>query len=177
MGTCFSCQKVVSKPTLVCDPLTFSQEIQLKKATLEETKQFSFEGITTYGKVVSCYDGDTCRVCFFYCNQLIQTSCRMFGYDSPEMKLPFSTPNRIQLKEAAVKARDRLSQLVSSGISKLVKIKFGKNDLYGRPLIDLYITNIDGLDVHINPLMIFEGHGKPYNGKKKDEWSIIDLND
>jgi len=177
MGVCFSFQNdTVLNETIKCDEkLTNLQEKQLKKVTLDETKQFSFEGMTVYGKVLSCYDGDTCRICFFYTNKLIQTNCRMLGYDSPEMKLSSNTPNRIELKEAAIKARDRLINLVSSGISNFVKIKFSKNDLYGRPLVDLYITNIDGIDIHINNLMIFEGHGKPYNGKKKDKWSIIDL--
>lgn len=146
-------------------PLTVAQKSKLSSITLNETKQFSFEGLYLYGKVVECYDGDTCRIAFYYKNEIVQLSCRMNGYDSPEMKIPASHPDRVYLKDLACKARDRLKDLCKSSVDNLVKIKFGKFDLYGRPLVDIYVK-----EMHINSVMLQEGHGNPYNGKKKLEW-------
>jgi endonuclease YncB( thermonuclease family) len=59
--------------------------------------------------------------------------------------------------------------LVTSQDNKLVRVKFGKFDLYGRPLVDLFVT-LDNNEVHINELMVREGHGRKYDGHNKEEW-------
>ncbi len=67
--------------------LVYSQKDILSNSSLKNVKEFSFENIDTYGKVIDCYDGDTCRISFYYKDELIQTKCRMVGYDSPEIKV------------------------------------------------------------------------------------------
>lgn len=142
----------------------------LSTISLTEVEKFSFEGLYVYGKVIDCYDGDTCRIAFYYKNDLIQLSCRMNGYDSPEIKVSKDNTRREYLKKIATEARERLKELVKcSDESGLVKVKFGKFDLYGRPLVDIFVLK-DGKDLHINQIMISENFGKIYNGGKKSEW-------
>jgi endonuclease YncB( thermonuclease family) len=47
----------------------------------------------------------------------------------------------------------------------LLEGEFFKNDKYGRPLVKLYRDQNC-----INDQMIQSGHGKPYDGGKKEEW-------
>jgi micrococcal nuclease len=149
---------------------TVNRKQKLLNLTLKDTKQFSFDGMIEQAKVVSCYDGDTFRAAFYYKDEIVQSSCRMLGYDSPEMKISKTNPNRDKLKDLAIKARDRLRELLlmpkeDGTCGGLVVIHFGKNDLYGRPLVDVYA---DGK--HVNAIMLDEGHGKPYLGGTKEEW-------
>jgi micrococcal nuclease len=127
--------------------------------TLADRKQFSFEGLIVNAKIVDVYDGDTFRAAFYYKDEIIQMSCRCLEYDAPEMKISKTNPDREILKQFACKARDRLKDLVNSSTSGLVKLKFFKNDMYGRPLTEIYIG-----DKYINKIMIEEGYGKPYDG-------------
>jgi endonuclease YncB( thermonuclease family) len=118
---------------------TESQKKTLSSITLDKTKPFSFENLYVYGKVVDCYDGDTCRIAFYYKDEIIQLSCRMQGYDAPEIKISVINPRREYLKDLAIKSRDKLKQLTQLSKDGLVKVKFGKNDLYGRPLVNLFV--------------------------------------
>jgi endonuclease YncB( thermonuclease family) len=145
------------------------RERKLLNITLKETKQFSFEGLIVNAKIVDVYDGDTFRAAFYYKDQIIQSSCRCLGYDSPEMKVSMTNPDRENLKQFACKARDRFKDLVNSSTTGLVKLKFSKNDMYGRPLTEIYIG-----DKYINKIMIDEGYGKPYDGGHKNVWTIAD---
>lgn len=147
---------------------------KLMNITLKDTHQFSFEGLTTEAKVVDIYDGDTLRIAFYYKDEIVQTSCRCLDYDAPEMKLPKLSKNatskeqedRETLKNFAIKAKERLSGMLKN---ELVTINFFKNDLYGRPLVKIFV---DGK--YINQEMINEGYGKPYGGGHKNVWTVED---
>jgi len=112
----------------------------LKNIKLENTKQFSFEGLQFYAKVLTTHNGDNCRVCFFYKDEMIQILCKMNGY--------FCKENTKKI------ANKRLSELI---LNKIVKIKCGKNDIYGRTFIDVYINDPQGgSQLHVNYLMVSE---------------------
>lgn len=150
--------------------LTEEQENKLKNIKLKDTRQFSFEGIKTKAKVVDIYDGDTIRIAFYYKEEIVQLSCRMSGYDSPEIKISKNNPDRLKFKEMGIKARDKLKCFLQNDVD-LVTIHLGKNDMYGRPLVDVYVNN-----EHINSKMISERYGKPYDGGTKTEWTMDDYN-
>jgi endonuclease YncB( thermonuclease family) len=148
----------------------------LENVDLDQIQLFSFEGIDTLCKVVDAYDGDTCTVVFIHptFQHAIKTKVRCLGYDSPEMKLPKISDlgskqeikkmveERNKKKELAIAARDRLLELCTQNTNG-VRIVFGKNDKYGRPLATFYLD--DGRC--INNIMIKEKHGYAYYGGKK----------
>lgn len=138
---------------------------KLRKAI--KTKNFSYNGLKLTGKVVSVYDGDTCTIVFRYQGKLQQHSCRMLGYDSPEMKPPKKNKNRDAEIEAAQSAKKALEEQVSR--STLVTVYCYEFDKYGRILVTLHSKKWCGLkdDYSINDYMIEHGYGYPYEGGKK----------
>ena len=62
-----------------------SLEDAIKNAT-KETQEFSLCGLTLKGKVVECYDADTCKIVIPIKDSLYKFTCRLNGIDSPEMK-------------------------------------------------------------------------------------------
>ena len=117
------------------------------------------------------YDGDTFSVIFDYNGDLIKYKCRCMGYDCAEMKPLLSNPNRIHEKELAHIAKDRLTELLFKHPTKLIKIECFNFDKYGRLLINFW-NMVD--KESINDIMIKEGHGKPYDGGKKDtNWQTV----
>lgn len=148
----------------------------LENIDFEQIQFFSFEGIDTMCKVIDAYDGDTCTVVFIHptFRHAIKTKVRCLGYDSPEMKLPRVSDlgskqemekmeeERNKKKKLAVAARDRLLELCTLD-PKGVRVVFGKDDKYGRPLASFYLN--DGKCV--NSIMVNEGHGYAYYGGKK----------
>lgn len=89
---------------------------------------------------------------------------RTLGYDAPEMKPLLSTPNRDKHKEMAIKTRNFFSDLVKD---KIVKLKCGKFDKYGRILVTVYSQG-----KCINDIMLQSGLVLPYDGKTKLEFNF-----
>lgn len=128
----------------------------------------TFKGLCQYARVIKVYDGDTIT-CLFEIPHLndfpIKISCRMAGYDSPELR---STNKHVV--ESAKEARQYLNDLI---YDKIIWLEFQGNDKYKRPLINAYTINNDGnKDVCINEEMLRLGYGKPYHGEKKEDESI-----
>ena len=71
------------------------------KECTKKTKKFTLEGCVKICKVVSVYDGDSCRVVFNHNGQINKWNIRMNGYDSPEMRPSRSLPNRDEIKAKA----------------------------------------------------------------------------
>lgn len=133
----------------------------------EKIKCFSFKDQIFYGYPINIYDGDTLSLLFVYKDEVIKYRCRCIGYDSPEMKPSLSNPNRDNEKELAHKAKDRFIQLLTKHETKMIKVKCGDFDKYGRLLIEIWnMVDIES----INEIMIKEGHGKSYDGGTKDKW-------
>lgn len=133
----------------------------------KDVPYFSFSGKTFIAKHCNIYDGDTFSVIFEHNGELIKYKCRCMGYDCAEMKPNKDKPNRDEEKELAIKAKNRLEELLNKHSTKLIKIECLQFDKYGRLLINVY-NMVD--EKSINQIMIDEGHGKPYIGGTKEEW-------
>ena len=137
----------------------------LKDVNTENIDYFSFKGKTFYAKPCNVYDGDTFSIVFEYRNELIKYRCRCYGYDTPEMRPSLKNPNRDHEKELAQKAKERMIELLNKHEKKIIKVECLDFDKYGRLLIKAY-NNVDELS--INEIMVNEGHGRAYDGGRKD---------
>jgi endonuclease YncB( thermonuclease family) len=168
---CFSSKYGISNKQIKC----------LQSLTHEETVDFSFQGITTWAKVVDVYDGDTYRILFFLNKKdkyPIKIKIRASGYNSPEMYPPKSHNNRSLEMKKAFFARNRLIQLITDcqidvkreyskneiknilkKNNKFVRVSLLGFDKFGRVLANCYTSG-----KLINQLMIDEKHGIKYNG-------------
>ena len=133
----------------------------------KEIPYFSFKGKTFYVKHCNIYDGDTFSVIFSYNDEIIKYRCRCYGYDTAEMKQSKTNENRNAEKELAIKAKNRLDELLNKHYTKLVKIQCLDFDKYGRILVNVW-NMVDTKS--INEIMIEEGYGKVYTGGTKEEW-------
>ena len=148
----------------------------LINATSENINEFSLNGLKTIGKIVDCYDGDTCKIVLVINNKLAKYNCRLMGIDAPEMKPLLSAPNRTEEIAMACKCRNRLLQLGTNCFTthdindhygkkeiknlldlntKIIGVECLEFDKYGRllvylhnvnPNIDIMNTNIDIID-------------------------------
>jgi endonuclease YncB( thermonuclease family) len=83
------------------------------------------------------------------------------------MKPLKTNEHRILEKELALKSKARLEELLNKHHTKLIKIECFEFDKYGRLLVKVW-NNVDTKS--INEIMIEEGHGRIYDGGKKDAW-------
>jgi len=140
-------------------------DTELRQATKEFA--FSYNDRSFTAKVVSVYDGDTMTVVFRNYGRLEQHNVRLLGIDTPEMKPPLDMEYRALHIQKAVRARDALMGLVEG---KLVHIKCGKFDKYGRILVKVrtrrqFFKCISPIDV--NQWMLDNKYGVPYDGGTK----------
>lgn len=136
--------------------------------TKDSTSLFSLEGQSFRAKVVDVYDGDTVQCVFKFKGQFLRFKIRMAGYDSPEMKPSKAIEEHLRQaeKDAAIKARDVLKEMVTN---RVVELTCGGFDKYGRLLGIICVY--DGMErKNINAWMVSNGYGKPYDGGKKDEF-------
>ena len=157
----------------------------LETATCKSCPLFSFNGLTTFGKVISIYDGDTIDIVITANNTLFHFKARLYGYDSPEMKPPKDAANREEIKKKAVAARERLWELLTEGKpladgdahTVTFPVACHEFDKYGRLLITAFQPGFDVSEIKgereqwfglsVNQQMITEGHGYPYYGGTK----------
>ena len=148
----------------------------------DKIKKFNFIGQQKKGKVVSVYDGDTIKIVFpIYNNstKLYKWTCRLSYIDTPEIR----TKN-LKEKELGIKARDVLRDKI---LNKMVIIKCGDFDKYGRLLVEVFIQdkedsifnifkkcfNYKTNDLYsINNWLLENNYAKNYNGGKKESWNI-----
>ena len=107
--------------------------------------------------VASVYDGDTFRadVDLGFSAWLKNVSFRLFGLNTPEIR--GGTP---ETKAAGYAARDRFLELAPIGTPVLIEsTKAGK---YGRYLADVFVEQPDGAVLHVNQMLLDEGHAVPY---------------
>jgi endonuclease YncB( thermonuclease family) len=158
--------KLLDKQPKHKDYLKKDDKIYLKsiKDKLYECDYFSFVGKTFFAKPCNIYDGDTFSIIFLH-KDVIKYRCRCIDYDSPEMKPSLSNPNRDKEKALAVIAKNRFTELLTKHESGLVFVECFEFDKYGRILVRVY-NMIDTKS--INEIMVEEGHGKIYDGGKKD---------
>ena len=81
---------------------------------------------------------------------------RMFGIDTPELRGDAAE------KAAGRAARARLAELMPVGSPVLIQsTKAGK---YGRYLADVFVEQSEGVTVHVNGVLVAEGHAVAYDG-------------
>lgn len=145
-----------------------SEIIEQLKTKDITTPTLSLDGYYSIAKVVSVYDGDTCRVVIPYKNDFYKWNVRLDGYDTPEMRPSKNKPNRDKEIAAAKEAKKYLISQVMNTPDQLIFIKCKKFDKYGRLLADIFQNMGD--TVSVNDLMVQNGHGYRYNGGTKKEF-------
>ena len=119
-----------------------------------EVPMFGFEGETHDGKVVNVYDGDTVKIVMKMFEKFYRFNCRIEGVDTPELR----TRNKKE-KAMGIKVRDELRKKI---LDKMVKVKCGEFDKYGRLLVDIIIDNTS-----ITKWLIENKFAFSYDGGKK----------
>ena len=147
-------------------PITFKETMELSNFTKENTKLMSLEGKVYTAKIVYIYDGDTMHVVFKEFGEFYRWNCRISGVDTPELR----TKNDAE-KAMGYKVRDHLRKDL---MDKVVKIKCGEFDKYGRLLIDVYMPEWT-LDNPDEPKMLSEWliehkYAYAYGGGTKQSW-------
>lgn len=123
----------------------------------DDAIEFSFEGQTKDAKVLSVYDGDTVTLAFPLGDTMYKWSCRLSGVDTPELR----TSNKKE-KEFGYKVRDLLREKI---LGKVLKIKCGEFDKYGRLLGELFVD-----EESVNQWLISNGYAFAYDGGTKQKW-------
>lgn len=139
----------------------FSERLLKKKLAnidINSVDRFSFNGITTYARVSSVYDGDTITIIFEFKGEMIKYSTRIYGIDTPEIRTRDD-----EEKKKGYEARDFLRSYI---LDQVVKVELLNFDKYGRLLANVY-TDINGTDKNVADMMINQGHAKPYFGGTK----------
>lgn len=107
-------------------------------------------------RIEDVYDGDTFTAMCIQKGRIVRWRCRMYGYDSPELK----TKNEEE-KQAAIAAREFLKTLLPKRSFRAECIGLDK---YGRMLLDLKCAKSK---LKVRDVMILHGHGTEYYGKAK----------
>jgi endonuclease YncB( thermonuclease family) len=161
------------------------------------TKEFSLEKKILLGKVVDCYDADTCKINFVLNNRLSKFTCRLYGIDTPEIKPSKEKEDREEEISKAIIAKNFLInhiirknelekekkykkkeiEAILENNENLIKVKCGKFDKYGRLLVELYpyqdieYTKQTGGVIEFNnsynKKLINDGHAYEYYGGTK----------
>lgn len=145
--------------------MNFFRSLIKTKNSLEDCNQenisyFSFNGIKTKCKIISFYDGDTCKIIFKFNGKLTKLKCRLLGIDTPEIKSQF-VPEKI--------AAESVKNYVSQYNSQILNVHMYGFDKYGRTLIELF----DSRGLSINTLLVEYGMAYRYDGQTKKsflEW-------
>lgn len=120
LARCCGCFSAVEKPH------------PLRK--ISNSKPFQFKGESFEALCTRVYDGDTATFIVqvpFIKDRHYHWSCRLHGFDAPEMRSKSE-----QEKRHARTCRDILRYLI---LNKIVLLRFGSNDKYGRPLVRVYV--------------------------------------
>lgn len=141
------------------------------------TPEFSLKGKRTCARVVSIYDGDTCKCVIPLFNSFFKFDIRLNGIDTCEIK------SKSQLnKTLALMARNKLFTLVSGSSTLSSHIDINKYlesnvcvvrllcydfDKYGRLLADMYDLNDENLSKSFSDYLIEAKLAYEYSGDTK----------
>ena len=167
--------------------LTLEEETKLLLTT-KDIPEFNLIDNIKICKVISVYDGDTIKVCFYHNGIINKWNIRLIGLDTPELRPSRKLPNREEEIKKAKESRDYLkSILLTNNESKLFYLKCYDFDKYGRLLGEIFNyqpilfdatntttnnTQIGGSTsilhpLSINTLMITKKYAKYYDGGKR----------
>lgn len=139
------------------------QDSDINWNEVEDAPLLTFEGMEVKAKVTSVYDGDTIKCVFPMkdSNKLYKWNCRLSGVDTPELR----TRNKNE-KKYGYQVRDNLRGKI---LNKVVTLKCGKFDKYGRLLVE--VSNYCEDDkCTINDWLINNKYAFKYDGGKKSSW-------
>ncbi len=152
------------------EALTKSQlEYMLKSDS--KTEIFTLNSRNILAKIVSVYDGDSCKANIYVGDVLSQFSLRLMGYDSPEIR----TKNASE-KECANISKACLQLLL---LDKVVRLECLDFDKYGRVLANVYVrlkvlSGEGGCkELNVNNFMVKHRLGHPYFGDKKNSFDEL----
>jgi endonuclease YncB( thermonuclease family) len=152
----------------------------------KDVPEFSLCGLTLLGKVVECYDADTCKIVLPIQNSFYKFTCRLNGIDTPEIKPRKDKPNRDNEILWAKKARAELLRLICPNSTNIfdnldvkkdeivnilqsnkrtITVKCLEFDKYGRLLVELYDN--DKLEKSYNNILVEKDFAVSYDGGKK----------
>ena len=157
-------QQSFVKNVLTISEYENTQEYLMENGSLQ-TPLFTLSGLHTDVKCVKCYDADTIHIVIHLNNSLQRFVCRLVGIDSAEIK-----SKNAKEKEAAIKARDYLKDMI---LDKIINVECGKFDKYGRLLITIFYD-----DMNVNEHLVEQKHAYKYDGKTKrefDEWGYLSV--
>jgi len=128
-------------------------------ADVDTSLKLKDHAFTSLVKLVSVYDGDTIWVAYYdrRFKRVMRVSCRMEGYDAPEMKPPKNAPNRDSIISNAKRAKQIVEQHYPKGC---FRVRVVGTDKYGRWLVR---------DPAIKDKLLNLGLAYEYNGGKKIE--------
>jgi len=120
-------------------------------------------------EILSVYDGDgvyDAKVDMGM-NLFQRKDLRLYGVDTPEL--------RGSQRRAGLVVRDFVRDLILNK-EAIIKTHRDKTGKYGRLLCDILIISEDGLDFEdLADILIEKKYAKPYFGKKKEEWSMQEI--
>lgn len=134
------------------------------------------EGKTIRAKVVEVYDGDTCTIVYKFHRELLRTSVRIEGIDTPELVVKNKddmNPDDLKLALLQEKAGEIVRDYVRSLILQtVVRVHVIEPDKYGGRIIGCVFTPERE---PLNEKLLERGYAKPYEGKKKEKWTEEEL--
>ena len=95
-----------------------------------KTSKFTLENNVYLAKCVKCYDADSIHIVINFGDKLSRFICRLYGIDTAELRS--KNPDE---KKYARESRDYLKTII---LDKLIIVKCGEFDKYGRLLVDVY---------------------------------------
>ncbi len=92
----------------------------------------------------------------------IRQTVRLFGINAPEIHAKDPTE-----KMMGIRARDRLSEILGHGTTKLRVVTVKGNDKYGRYLADIFVSTLEASSFSVSDTLIAENLVFVYDGKTK----------
>lgn len=138
-------------------------DVLLNNATKDNIPWLSFEGQELEAKILDVYDGDTITIAIPFNNNVYKRKCRLLNLDTAEIR----TKNDKE-KSVGLEAKEFVSQ---HALGKRVFVKCGKDDKYGRLLVQVFLSEEDEKD--LSTMVIEAGLGYSYDGttkKKFEDW-------
>ena len=142
--------------------------------------EWTLKGRVEFAKCFDVYDGDTFKVIFSVDGDCYwHIACRAQGINTAEI----NSRDPVE-KEKAIAARTQLRSLI---LGKIIVIKFGEFDKYGRPLADAFVRAdghplnpeddrsaaeyiLSGELLNVNKFMIRSGMAAEYWGSGEKTW-------
>ncbi len=162
---------------------------KLLDCTNNNTPEFSLCGLTLQGRVLSCYDADTCKIALPIFDNIFKFTCRLNGIDTPEMKPRKDKINRDnEIKWAKMARAELLKMICNDDFSylfdnldikkeevnkilednkKIITVKCLEMDKYGRLLVELYNNDDTTFEKSFNNILVEKNMAVAYGGGTK----------